>query len=147
MQSATLNVRIAVILRTQSASWKDPRLAIQHDPDAALYRRDRAAFFAGFFAAFFATVFLAGVFLAADFFAAFFVDVVRAAVFTAFFASFLAGDFFKASATEPIAVFTVPAMSSAIARPYPTFSAAFSTNVLFATFEPPVFNFVRSHEL
>jgi hypothetical protein len=118
---------------------------------AALYRRDRVAFFAAFFgsffAAFFGTAFLAGDFLAADFFAAFFVGVVLAAFFTAFFASFLAGDFFKASATEPIAVLTVPATSSAIARPYPTFSAAFSTNVLFAIFGPPAFMFVRSHEL
>lgn len=84
--------------------------------------------------------------MAADFFAAFFVGVVLAALFTAFFASFLAGDFFKASATEPIAVLTVPATSSAIARPYPTFSAAFSTNVLFAIFGPPAIMFVRSHE-
>jgi hypothetical protein len=143
---------------------------------AALYRRDRMAFFAGFFGGFFAAFFgtaffagaflagdffagdffagdffagvffagdffagdfFAGVFFAGDFFAAFFAGVVPAALFSGFFASSLAGDFFKASAAEPIAVLTAPATSSAIARPYPTFSAAFSTNVLFVIFGPP----------
>jgi hypothetical protein len=92
------------------------------------------AFFAG---PFFAGPFLAGAFLAGAFFAAFFVGVDAAAFFTTFFTASVAGDFIKASAAEPIAVLTVPATSSAIARPYPTFSAAFSTNVLLAIFGPP----------
>jgi hypothetical protein len=119
---------------------------------AALYLRERDAFFEDFFAAFFGAGFFAGAFFAgaffaadffaadfvvADFFAAFFAGFFFAVFFTAFFATVLAGDFFKASATEPIADFTVPATSSAIARPYPTFSAAFSTSVLLAIFEPP----------
>src|ERR1700678_1988698 len=113
-----------------------------------LHRLVRPAFFAGvftdFFAAFLVAIFLVGDFFAAVFFAAFFAAAFFAAAFLgelltgAFFANgsdaFLAG--VSASVTvataPPIAVLTEPATSSAIARPYPTFSAAFS-NIVFSS--------------
>ena len=106
----------------------------------ALYRRGRVDFFAVFFGDFFAAFFGAD-FFAGDFFAAAFPDFFAGDFFAVFFAAFLTGDFLKAVVTvvtaAPNAVFTVPAASSAIARPYPTPSAAFSTNDLFAIFGPP----------
>jgi len=97
------------------------------------------SFFAGFFGVVFFAAFLEGAFRVAAGLAAFF-DAFFCAFFTGFFgavlASGLAGDFFKASATELIAVLTVPATSSAMARPNPTFSAARSTNALSAIFLP-----------
>ena len=124
---------------------------------AAFFRARRVAFFAGFAGTFFAAflagallaealfpaAFLAGDFLPAALFAGDFLATACSAAFCAgavagafltAFASSLAGDCFRAPATV---VRTAPARSSAIARPYPTFSAAFSTNVLFAICRPP----------
>src|ERR1700691_5406554 len=110
-----------------------------------LHRLVRPAFFAGvftdFFAAFLVAIFLVGDFFAAVFFAAFFAAAFLGELLTgAFFANgsdaFLAG--VSASVTvataPPIAVLTEPATYSAIARPYPTFSAAFSNIVFSAIF-------------
>jgi hypothetical protein len=110
-----------------------------------IHRLVRPAFFAGvftdFFAAFLVVIFLVGDFFAAVFFAAFFAGALWGALLTgAFFANgsdaFLAG--VSASVTvataPPNAVLTEPATSSAIARPYPTFSAAFSNIVFSAIF-------------
>jgi predicted phage tail protein len=108
---------------------------------AEIHRLVRPVFFAGVFTGFFAAIlvaiFLFGDFFAAVFFAAFFGGAFLGALLTgAFFANgsdaFLAG--VSASVTEatapPTAVLTEPATSSAIARPYPTFPAAFS-NIVF----------------
>jgi hypothetical protein len=112
---------------------------------AEIHRLVRPVFFAGvftgFFAAFLVAIFLFGDFFAAAFFAAFFRGAFLGALLTgAFFANgsdaFLAG--VSASVTEatapPTAVLTEPATSSAIARPYPTFPAAFSNIVFSAIF-------------
>jgi hypothetical protein len=104
----------------------------------------RPAFFAGIFADFLVVIFLVGDFFAAVFFAAFFAGVFLRALLTgAFFANgsdaFLAG--VSASVTvataPPTAVLTEPATSSAIARPYPNFSAAFSNIVFSASVSAP----------
>src|SRR5277367_5887422 len=114
-----------------------------------------AGFFAmAFFAAFLAGDFLAGAFLATAFLTTPFLAAFLAGVFwtaflaTAFFAgafwavflivAFFDGDFVRTSVTvvtaAPTAVLTELATSSAIAIPYPTASAAFSTIVFSSIF-------------
>src|SRR3984885_834502 len=111
-----------------------------------------AAFLAGaflpttFLAIFFAGLFLA-VFLATAFFAAFLANAFLTALFAATFLAgafwavfltmaFVSGDFVRTPVivvtAAPTAVLTEPATSSAIAIPYPTASAAFSTIVFSA---------------
>ena len=108
------------------------------------YRRARPVFLAGVFTDFFedflAAVFPAGDFLAAVFFGALFDGALFvdrcATAFFAGFAVFFGGVFFSALVMEVTAASTAdltePATSSAIASPYPTFSAAFATIVLSA---------------
>src|SRR5271165_4002195 len=98
----------------------------------------RPAFFAGVFAAFLVAIFLLGDFFAAVFFAAFFAGAFLGALLTgAFFANAFGAILGGVSASvtvataPPTAVLTEPATSSAIARPYPTLSAAFS-NIVFS---------------
>src|SRR5580704_11156592 len=128
-------------------------------PSAAssIHRRVRPAFFAGLFtdflAAFLAAIFFAGVFLATVFLTAFFTGAFLAALLTsAFFVvgfgASLAGvnALVTVATAEPKAVFTEPATSSAIAKPYPTFSAAFSTIVFSAIFRVPSrYSFAATH--
>src|SRR5579871_1574356 len=99
-----------------------------------------ATFFAGlFFAVFFARAFFAA-FLADAFLTAFFAAILLAGAFWVLFLTraFFCGDFVTTPATvvtaAPTAVLTEPATSSAIAIPYPTTSAAFSTIVFSAIF-------------
>ncbi len=118
-------------------------------PTCSVHRRARPVFLAGVFTDFF-EVFLAAVFFAGDswaaiFLAAFFAGVFlavccAAAFFATFLAPFLGGVFFTVFVTvvkaAPTAVLTELATSSAIASPYPTVSAAFSTIVFSAILRP-----------
>ena len=115
---------------------------------SSTHRRVRPAFFAGFFtdflAAFLAAVFFVGAFFETAFLTAFFTGAFLAAFltsafFVAGFGASLAGvnALVTVATAEPKAVFTEPATSSAIANPYPTFSAAFSTIVFSAIFQVP----------
>jgi hypothetical protein len=129
-------LRMALALHLYGSYSADP---------VSIYRLVRPAFFAGlftdFFAAFLVEIFWVGDFFAAVFFAASFARaflgvLLMGTFFANGFGAFLAG--VSASVTvataPPTAVLTEPATSSAIARPYPTFSAAFSNIVFSAIF-------------
>jgi hypothetical protein len=107
----------------------------------SIHRLVRPAFFAGLFTDFLVAIFLVGDFFAAVFFAAFFAGAFLGVLLTGTFfangfAGFLAGvsAWVTVATAPPTAVLTEPATSSAIAIPYPTFSAAFSNIVFSAIF-------------